>query len=174
VTTSGRAVFPLALLAVLVAAGCRRAAVGESAPLQTLEDLTLRQTLRGAPVWELQARSAVLHEDDAQALLAEPRMQFYRDGRVASRVSSVTGRVRVDTHDVFLSSSVVLEVPEERSVLSTDSLDYSSRRNLFTTDAEVVVRRPEGRLKGRGLEAKPDLSEIRIFHQRSLVERGGS
>jgi len=38
----------------------------------------------------------------------------------------------------------------------------------------VSVQRPEGRLQGRGLEAKPDLSEIRIFNQHALVKESSS
>jgi LPS export ABC transporter protein LptC len=153
--------------------GCRRKAQPEPTPRQEMEGFTLRQTQAGALAWELEARIAVLREDVGDALLSEPIMRFYRKGAVASRVSARSGRVRVDTHDVFLSSSVVLDAIEEHAVLDTDFLTYSSKRNLFTTDSLVQVSRPGGRLQGRGLEAKPDLSEIRIFNQQAVVEGDG-
>ena len=162
------------LLALLGAGGCRQSRPTVSEPVQTMEDFVLDQRVRGVHVWELSARTAVLHEEAGDALLTAPRMRFFRDGRVVSRVSSLTGKVLVATHDVFLSSSVVLDAVEDRSVLETDSLTYSAKRDRFLTDAEVRVRRPEGRLRGRGLEAKPDLSEIRIFNQRAEVKEGKS
>ena len=165
----------LALIAMAAAAptACRRAASNSAAPSQVLEDFTLRQTLRGAPVWKLRARAAVLHEEDNLAHLTGPTMEFYKQGKTVSRVTALGGRARLDTHDVLLSSSVVLDAPGEHAILETDSLAYSSKRNLFTTDAEVRMRRPGSRLRGRGIEAKPDLSEIRIFNQQSVVKEGG-
>ncbi|MCX5793928.1 MAG: LPS export ABC transporter periplasmic protein LptC [Elusimicrobia bacterium] len=164
----------LVLLVPLGAGGCRQARPTASEPLQTMEDFVLDQTVHGVQVWELAARSAVLHEEAGHAILDQPRMRFFRDGRVVSRVSSATGKVLVATHDVFLSSSVVLEALEDRSVLETESMTYSAKRDRFLTDAEVLVKRPEGRLRGRGLEAKPDLSEIRIFNQRAVVKEKSS
>ena len=167
--TLARPLTAAACLALLGALACRRSQPAPTEPVQTMEDFVLDQSVRGQRVWELSARSAVLHEDAGEALLSEPRMRFFRGGRVVSKVGSATGKVLVATHDVFLSSSVVLEALEDRSVLETESLTYSAKRDRFLTEAEVRVRRPEGRLRGRGLEAKPDLSEIRIFNQRAEV-----
>ena len=163
-----------ALAIVLAAGGCRRAPQGGVTPSQTLEDFTLNQDMRGAPTWRLHAQSAILHEETQLAGLTRPTMEFYENGKTVSRVKGLAGQVRLETHDVHLSSSVVLEVIEEHTILYTDYLDYSSKRQLFTTQAEVLVVKPEGRLRGRGMEAKPDLSEIRIFHQRSVVKEGGA
>ncbi len=68
-----------------------------------------------------------------------------------------------------LSSSVVLNSFDDHSILTTDALSYSSKDRLFRTDSEVTVRRPEGVVHGRGMEATPDLSEIHLFHQRSVL-----
>jgi LPS export ABC transporter protein LptC len=96
-------------------------------------------------------------------------MEFYRDGKSVSRVTALTGVVRTDTHDVRLSSSVVLDSFEDRSRMNTEELLYSSKRARFFTEAAVVVRRPEGVIRGEGMDASPDLSEIRIYRQRSVL-----
>ena len=96
-------------------------------------------------------------------------MEFYRGGRAVSRVTALNGQIATDTHDVTLSSAVVLNSFDDHSVLTTDSLSYSSKDRLFRTKSDVVVRRPEGVVHGRGMEATPDLSEIRIFEQRSVL-----
>lgn len=163
-------VLTLVIALITAGAGCHRIMGNAATPLQIMEDFTLRQSERGVLIWDLQARTAILHEETGYADLSEPRMQFYRVGQVASKLSALNGRVLMDTHDVWLSSSVVVDAVEERAVLHTSSLSYSSKSNLFTTDAEVRIHRPEGDLQGQGMVAKPDLSELHIFHQRSLVQ----
>ena len=137
---------------------------------QTIEGLTMSQSDHGRPGWTLRSRLALLREEENSATLQAPTMDFYRDGRVASRVTSLVGEIATDTHDVRLSSSVVLDSYDDHSVLTTDSLVYSSKARRFRTDSDVVVRRPQGVVYGRGMEATPDLSEIRIFHQRSVLD----
>lgn len=136
---------------------------------QTIEGLTLSQSDGGRPAWTLRSRLALLREEENAATLEAPAMEFYRDGRAVSRVTARFGEIATDTRDVKLSSSVVLNSYEDRSILTTDALSYSSRDRLFRTDSEVVVRRPEGVVHGQGMEATPDLSEIRIFHQHSVL-----
>ena len=136
---------------------------------QVMEGLTLSQSEKGAPSWTLHSRRAILREDDKRATLASPMMEFYKDGKISSRVTALTGEVETESHDVRLSSSVVLDSFEDKSHLTTSVLFYNSRTGLMTTPADLIVTRPEGVLRGKGLEAKPDLSEIRIFNQNSTL-----
>jgi LPS export ABC transporter protein LptC len=117
----------------------------------------------------LRSRLALLREEENAATLDAPTMEFYRGGRAVSQVTARGGEIETVTHDVALSSDVVLNSFEDRSILTTDSLSYSSKTRRFRTESAVVVRRPEGVLHGRGMEATPDLSEIRIFHQTSVL-----
>ncbi len=136
-----------------------------------MEGLTLSQSSMGEPAWTLKSRHAVLREDEKRAALTEPVMEFYKKGKVVSRVTALLGEIETESHDVRLSSSVVMDSLEDQSHLTTSELFYDSKRALFTTPADIVVRRPEGVLRGRGLEAKPDLSEIRIFNQTSTLSK---
>lgn len=155
---------------ILGVAACAPAAAPPRADRrQTIEGLTLSQSDAGKPAWTLKSRLAELLEERNAATLEAPNMEFYRDGRAVSRVTALKGQIATDTHDVTLSSSVVLNSFEDHSVLTTDSLSYSSKDRLFRTKSDVVVRRPEGVVHGRGMEATPDLSEIRIFEQRSVL-----
>ncbi|MBI4371184.1 MAG: LPS export ABC transporter periplasmic protein LptC [Elusimicrobia bacterium] len=160
----------LAALA-LTAAACRRGA--PPAPpeerREVVEGLILSQSERGRPAWTLRAPLAVMRADDDVALLSDPVMDFHRGGRVVSRARARTGTARTDSHDVRLSSAVVLDSFDDRSRLITEDLLYSASSGRFHTDAKVEVRRPEGVLRGSGLDAAPDLSEIRIRDQRSVL-----
>lgn len=158
------------MAALLATAACAPAAAPPHAVRrQTIEGLTLSQSDGGRPGWTLRSRLALLREEENAATLDAPNMEFYRAGKPVSRVTALTGEIATETHDVRLSSSVVLNSFEDHSILTTDSLLYSSKDRLFRTDSEVVVHRPEGVVYGRGMEATPDLSEIRIFHQHSVL-----
>lgn len=161
--------------AVLLAAAAVLSACGPKAPSareerqQTIEGLTLSQSYKGEPAWTLRSRLARLREDSKTASLEKPVMEFYRQGKAVSRVTALAGEIATDTHDVLLSSSVVLDSYEDRSRLETDRMEYSSKRGRFLTQSSVLVRRPEAVVRGEGMEATPDLSEIRIFRQRSVI-----
>ena len=156
--------------AALCAAACRRAAPPPpEAQQQTFEGLTLSQSDAGAPSWTLHARRAFLHEDQNRADLEAPVMDFYTDGKASSRVVARGGFVDTLTHDVLLSSGVVVDSFQDHSHLTTEALTYSSKTGMMKTDLPVTIRRPDGVVRGRGLLAKPDLSEMRIFNQRSVL-----
>jgi LPS export ABC transporter protein LptC len=160
--------------AALALAGCgvrRPAAAASEERTQSLEGLELRQSENGRPSWTLKARLAVLREDEKKAVLTAPTMEFLRKGKVVSRVTALEGEVATDTRDLRLSRSVVMDSLEDRSRMTTEELLFDSAKKRFRTDREVLVKRPEGTLKGRGLEAAPDLSEIRIFNQSTSFQQ---
>ncbi len=121
-------------------------------------------------MWKLRSPSAVIEEATQEANLDAPRMRFYKEGRLSSRVSSLTGRVNLATRDVILSTDVVLASLADQSVLKTDLLNYSSKEDKLWTESEVELRKPAGVMRGRGMRASPDLSDIRIFHQESHLK----
>lgn len=168
----------LAALAASVFLGGACARPGSSSrraaePVQRLLGLTLSQTFQGAPVWDLSADSAILADQETKATAQSPRMTFFRDGKAASKLTAVTGVIGLKDRDVLLSSSVVVVSLDDQSRLQTEELRFISSRRKFFTDKEVLVNRPGAVLRGSGLEATPDLSEIRVFNQRSVIDQKG-
>jgi LPS export ABC transporter protein LptC len=160
----------LAALLLLASSACgKKADNAREERSQVMEGLTLSQSEKGEPSWTLKSGRAILREDAKKATLTDPVMEFYKKGVAVSRVTALGGEVETESHDVKLSSSVVMDSYEDKSHLTTSVLYYNSKRGRFTTPADIVVKRPEGVLRGRGLEAKPDLSEIRIFDQSSTL-----
>lgn len=160
----------LALAALALCGACApRVEPAKPERRQVIDGLTLSQSTGGQLAWTLRSRFAVLREDEKLAELSAPTMDFYRLNKVVSRVTARGGTVHTETHDVRLSTSVVLDSLDDRSHLTTEELLYSSARGRFVTTADVQIVRPEGVVRGRGLEATPDLSEIRIFEQRSVL-----
>jgi LPS export ABC transporter protein LptC len=160
----------MALLLAFAGAACSRKEDGpRGETLQVMEGFTMTQSVAASPRWSLQASSARLREEAKEADLTDPVMEFQKNGKLASRARALRGLLHTETHDVALSSAVVVESFEDHSVLNTEKLDYSSKTDLFITEENVLVTRPDGVLRGRGLKAKPDLSEIRIFDQQAVM-----
>lgn len=136
---------------------------------QILEGFSLRQSKQGSLSWSLSARIALLHENSRQVSITEPRLEFYNDSKLAARGESLRGLTDLGTSDVVLSSAVKVSSLRDGAVLTTDSLTYLSKNKQFTTESPVVLRRPGVILRGRGLRANHDLSEVRIRNQTTEV-----
>lgn len=163
----------LPLAALLAAAGCHRSpapVAGE--PEQVFDGLEMSQSASGKAAWSLESRRAVLTDGDKIARLTEPRVGFFEDGKPVSKIESRSGVLRTDTHDLTLSSSVVVNSLEDGSVLRTSELHYSSERRIFHTDKPVEITNRRGVSRGEGLEAKPDLSEIKLIRQKTTIKDG--
>ena len=162
----------LAVLATgLAACGGSNSTIGE--PVQRLENLELSQSQGRTPGWNLKAASAVLQESDKNAALVEPRMEIFKNGRPATRLSARAGFLRTDNNDLRLSTGVVVTSLEDGAILKTEELLYSSARAKFFTEKEVTIIRKDGVVHGQGLEASPDLSKVTIFNQRTQLKDGG-
>lgn len=159
------------LAPLLLLAACAKAPQSAEEPLQRIEGLTLRRANAGVPQWEIEAEGADLTEGDKRAALRRPKAAFFDKGRKVSRLESLSGEARLDANDLRLSSSVVVTSLEDGTVLKTEELFYSSAKGRFHTEREVFVKRPGGSLRGEGMEATPDLTEIRIFKQRTTIEQ---
>ena len=133
----------------------------------------MNQTQSGRLSWTLKARTALLRDDAQTATMVAPQIDFYKDNKISSQVTAITGLLHTDTHAVRLSSAVVVTSLEDGTILKTEELDYSPQNKKFMTEKDVRLTRPGGVLQGRGLEANEDLSEIRIFNQRSRLDEAG-
>ena len=161
------------LFLALLPAACRRAQpIVMLAPQQRLTQLRMSQSQDRETLWNLDARSAAIDDASDQAMLADPQMAFYKAGKLSSRLSAHSGMIAIKSSDITLSSDVVVTSLLDNSVLKTSELLYSSQRRKFHTDKDVLLARPGSVSRGRGLEASPDLSDITIFNQRSVVQSG--
>ena len=75
------------------------------------------------------------------------------------------------TYDVTMSSRVLATSLDDGSTLSTEELKYDGKNGKFRTDKDVLVKKPGGVMRGKGLEANKDLSEIRVFKQSSVFDK---
>jgi LPS export ABC transporter protein LptC len=163
--------WPLLLAALGLAAACKKQNdIADVNPRQVMTNFSMDQSNPQTRIWHLIAEKAILVEADERAYLTQPRMLFYKENKPDTRVRSKTGVIQTETHDVLLSSSVVAISMKDDNHLYTEELLYSATQHQFLTDKDVRVVRPSGVTLGRGLKASEDLSDIKIFHQRSRLK----
>ena len=133
-------------------------------------DFSMDQSNPTSKIWHLIASKAVLVEEDQKAYLTDPHMLFYKENIPDTKVKSKTGVIQTETHDVILSSDVVAVSLKDANQLYTSELFYSAAKHQFSTHKNVKVVRPSGVTFGHGMVASEDLSDIKIFHEKSLVK----
>jgi len=162
----------LAVTALASLAACRKGGLPLlERPRQTVEGFSLSQSNKGQPLWDLHAPHAELREDDHESDLELPKLQIYKNGKLASTLTAETGVVDMRTYDVTMSSRVLATSLDDGSTLSTEELKYDGKNGKFRTDKDVLVKKPGGVMRGKGLEANKDLSEIRVFKQSSVFDK---
>lgn len=166
--TGSRRLIALASLACACAAGSAPPA-GEV--LQVMEDFTMTQTADGQLLWRLKARNADISIDGA-ARITEPELLFYRKGAHASTARARKGTVTVQAgvNNVVLEEEVVILAHAEKTTLHTSRLDYSTKDRRFRTREEVLIIRPDARIKGKGMEADEALTDITLYKQKTVLK----
>ncbi|MBI3548335.1 MAG: LPS export ABC transporter periplasmic protein LptC [Elusimicrobia bacterium] len=145
---------------------------------QVMEGFALTLTDHGVTEWTLRSIRASFDAGADDVSLEEPRMEIFSATKGAqrssspTRVASRTGTYRQGSGDLRLQGSVVVDAEErgEKTVLKTESLDYSSEKSRFETDKPVFLTRGGSRMKGTGLTASKDLREIHVRHQQAVLE----
>ena len=141
-----------------------------SGPSQTVEGLSMSRSDHGRPQWTLKAVRASLLDSGRSASLEAPAMELYEGTRRTTTVRSRAGLLDTKTHDLHLTGDVIVEAHEEKASLRTEVLDFDSVTRKFRTKEPVTLKRPGGVMRGRGLVASQDLSEVRISQQEARLD----
>lgn len=159
------------LALALLLAGCTSPAGGPAlAPSQEAKGFDLTRSLKGEVEWKLQSPRAIFQEKDSSAKLDSPKIVLYKKGRPQTEARADTGVIDLGTYDTVLSGVVNVSNRAERIQLKTDLLEYVAKAKEFRTERPVEIRRPEGVMRGRGLTANQDLTEIHVRNQVTRIE----
>ena len=157
----------LILLAVLIAAGCQseRAGNGEGSsvvPDQEIDGFALTQTRDGEKLWVLSADHALVFEDAGRVEMTRFRVDFFNDrGDVRSVLTARNGLLMRRTSDMEAFGNVVVTSEDETRLL-TERLTWNERTGKIESDRFVRVVQGRDEFTGIGLEADPDLKNIRV------------
>jgi LPS export ABC transporter protein LptC len=160
----------VALSAILVSApfvGCEREVGGEPEESKLLPDseidgFKLTQTREGEKLWVLSASRALIFEEADRVELTDLRIDYFdEDGEVRSTLTATEGLLKRRTNDMEASGNVVV-VAKDGTRLVTERLTWNERTGKIESDRFVRVTQGEDVFTGVGIEADPDLKNIKV------------
>ena len=161
----------LALAAVLALAlllyGCGGDEGGEFGRSRTLADqevdgFTLTQTREGARVWSISADHALVYDDADRVEMIDLRVDFFDDdGEVRSTLTANEGILARRTSDMEVLGNVIVYAADG-TILTTVRLTWNERKGKVESDRPVRVTKGDDVMTGVGVEADPDLKNIRV------------
>jgi len=158
----------LIVLLVLSLCGCERGEPSSESrdqtvvPDQEIDGFTLTQTRDGTKVWVLKADRALIFEEAGRVEMVAFRVDFFSEnGQVRSTLTAREGLLMRRTNDMEAYRDVVV-VAEDGTRLTTDRLTWNERTGKIESDRFVRVVKDRDEFTGVGLEADPDLKNIRV------------
>ena len=131
-------------------------------PDQEIDGFTLTQTREGTKVWVLKADNAMVFEDSDQIELTDLRIDFFEEtGEVRSTLTADKGYLSRRTNDMLVRGSVVV-YSADGTILTTEELSWNERLGKIESDKPVRATKDRDVFTGVGVEADPDLKNIRI------------
>ena len=152
-------------------AGCKGqpssdAVVGDGqAPAQVLTHFRMQDIRAGTKYVQVESEEGHLMEAPPIAKLNRPLVTFYKRGAVSSTLKAPQGQVQMDTHEISAWGGVVVVTPDS-STLTTDRLRYDPQRRKLLSEDVIHLEKPDSVTEGQGLEAEPDLSRVKMGHEK--------
>ena len=160
----------LLVAALLVTFGCGGEQVpdregGPTLPNQEIDGFSLTQTRDGQKMWILTADHALVFEDAGRVEMTRFRVDFFDDhGGVRSTLTAREGLLRRRTNDMEAFGNVIV-TSEDGTTLATERLTWNERTGKIESDRFVRVVQGRDEFTGVGLEADPDLKNIRVHSE---------
>jgi LPS export ABC transporter protein LptC len=161
-------VFAAALLAALVAlVGCGGEGESGTGGSQTFPDseidgFTLTQTREGERVWSMAARHALVYEEADRVEMTDLRVDFFDEaGDIRSTLTANEGVLKRRTNDMEVLGNVVVYAADG-TILTTERLTWNELTGKVESDRPVRVTKDKDVFTGVGVEADPDLKNIRV------------
>ncbi len=131
-------------------------------PDQILEESTITFSTEGTTTAVIYADRISKYLKGGEDILQGVRTKFYdREGKLSSILTSQEGVVRGGKEEIEARGKVVV-VTSEGLRLETPSLKWNSRTNRIYTDSLVKISRGGNVVTGKGMEADPELKQIKI------------
>lgn len=156
-----------ALLAAALLSGCQGDRPEESGDPSLLADqeidgFTLTQTREGEKLWVLSAVRGLVYDEADRVELERVRVDYFDDdGTVRSTLNANEGVLKRRTSDMEARGNVVV-VAKDGTRLVTERLTWNERTGKIESDRFVRVTQGEDVFTGIGLEADPDLKNIKV------------
>ncbi len=129
---------------------------------QEIDGFTLTQTREGSKVWSISADHALVFIDADRIEMMDLRVDFFdEDGEVRSTLTANEGVLARRTNDMEVTDNVVIYAADG-TILTTDKLTWNERKGKVESDRPVRVTKGDDVMTGVGVEADPDLKNIKV------------
>ncbi|HEX7090226.1 MAG TPA: LPS export ABC transporter periplasmic protein LptC [Longimicrobiales bacterium] len=168
----------LALLVLLAAGGCDRAASGpfagdEYAAMradQVIEGIEQVMTVDGIRRAVLVADTAYIFEDSARAELRRVHVTFFdAAGLEEAELTSRAGTLDIRTEAMTARDNVVLRLREGNRIVETSELHFDPERDQIWSDSATTLRQDGTVAHGDGFRSDGRLRNLEILNPRGRV-----
>ncbi len=129
---------------------------------QEVDGFTLTQTREGTRVWSISADHALIYEDADRVEMIILRIDFFDDdGEVRSTLTANEGILARRTNDMEAIGNVIVYAADG-TILTTERLSWNERKGKVESDRPVRVTKGDDVMTGVGVEADPDLKNIKV------------
>ena len=129
---------------------------------QEIDGFTLTQTREGSKVWSISAAHALVFNAADRIEMMDLRVDFFDDdGEVRSTLTANEGVLARRTNDMEVRNDVVIYAADG-TILTTDKLTWTERTGKVETDRPIRVTKGDDVMTGVGMEADPDLKNIKV------------
>jgi LPS export ABC transporter protein LptC len=156
--------------------GCKKSAVpdmpvvtGNGTYSQVLKNFQMQDILNGVKNMVLESVEGRIKEQEHIADVDQPRVTFFKQGVASSVLTAPQGQVGMESHEVKAWGGVTV-VTTDSSTLTTERLRYDPKTQHLLSDDPVRLEKPDSITVGVGLDALPDLSHVRIGHEKVFVK----
>jgi LPS export ABC transporter protein LptC len=134
-------------------------------PSQILRDFQMQDIQDGVKSMVVDSIQGRLIDAQQVSEVDQPIVSFYKQGAISSVLRAPQGRIQMETHEVQAWGGVTV-VTTDSATLTTNTLRYDPKRQHLVTDDPVTLVRPGSITDGIGLDATPDLSRVKIGHEK--------
>jgi LPS export ABC transporter protein LptC len=137
---------------------------------QVLKDFQMQDIMDGAKNMVVEAPEGRVADQQRTADVDKPHVTFFKKGEPSSTLTAPQGQVNMETHEVRAWGGVTV-ITKDSTTLTTDKLRYDPKSQHLISDDPVRLEKPDSVTVGQGLDADPDLSRVRIGHEKVYVKK---
>jgi len=134
---------------------------GEKPPDAYIEGFHLVSTIKGVKQWELYSRTARLYQDRKQAYVDDVYVEYFKDGKISSTLTSDKGVIQTETHDTVAQGHVEL-IAENGAKLETDKLQWDGANESIHTESRVHIYKGADEITAVGMVSDAKLNNIKF------------
>lgn len=138
-------------------------------PSQQAYGVIISQSEMGTSEWLLTTKQAKFFDDEQYVDLVKPSLIFNKKGQQDSTVKADEGVYDMLKSLITLNGNVVGVSLNEGATIKAKKAYYDVTRKIIWTDTDVSVTRGGVTVKGKGVKASSDLSEIEIIKQETRL-----